>query len=105
MEDAVVAGLVKLSEKSNNKVKVITTKNDHVGIILSETPQSFLNIFNNTELIIAKGMGYYESLSEENLSSPIAHLFKIKCRSVAEDLNLSVNKNICMVKEKSNKQK
>ncbi len=98
LEDAIDAGLLELAEKSNSKVKVITTGTDHVGIILSETPKDFLDIFNNSELIIAKGMGYYESLSEEPIPCPIAHLFKVKCRSVAEDLILEIKKNVALLR-------
>jgi len=98
MEDAKTAGLLKLSDETNFKVQVISTKTDHVGIILSETPKEFLAIFYNAELIIAKGMGYFESLSEEKLNCPIAHLFKVKCRSVAEELKLEINRNVCFLR-------
>ncbi len=94
MEDAKAAGLLELSVNTNSKVKIITTGTDHVGIILSETPEEFLDIFNTADLIIAKGMGYYESLSEEQLSTSIAYLFKIKCRSIAEELNMAINSNV-----------
>ncbi|MFX0133060.1 MAG: DUF89 domain-containing protein [Candidatus Hodarchaeota archaeon] len=94
LEDAKAAGLLELSVNSNSKVKIITTGTDHVGIILSETPKEFLDIFNASDLIIAKGMGYYESLSEEKLPSSIVYLFKIKCRSIAEELNMAINSNV-----------
>lgn len=94
MEDAKAAGLLELSVKTNSKVKIITTGTDHVGIILSETPKQFLDIFNKVDLIIAKGMGYYESLSEEKFPSSIVYLFKIKCRSIAEELNMEINSNV-----------
>lgn len=96
MEDAKIAGLLELSAHTNSKIKVITTGTDHVGIILSETPNEFIDILNNAEIIIAKGMGYYECLSEETLTCPIVYLFKIKCRSLAEELNMEINSNVAM---------
>jgi len=99
MEDAKIAGLLELAIKSNSKVKIITTETDHVGIILSETPKNFLKTLYGAEIIIAKGMGYYESLSEENNITPIAHLFKIKCRSMAAELNKEINCNIALLRK------
>ncbi|NVM03732.1 MAG: DUF89 family protein [Candidatus Helarchaeota archaeon] len=98
IEDAKAAGLLELSVKTNSKVKIITTGTDHVGIILSETPKEFLEIFNKAELIIAKGMGYYESLSGEKLPTSIAYLFKIKCRSIAEELKKKINDYVVLLK-------
>ena len=40
MEDAIAAGLLEM-EKVSNKLKIITTETDHVGIILTEAPKKF----------------------------------------------------------------
>ncbi len=40
--------------------------------------------YNNADLIIAKGQGNYETLSEEK--RPIAFLLKVKCPVIARDI-------------------
>lgn len=58
-----------------------------VGVSLDEAPKEFLDLlFNPDYLIIAKGMGNYETLSEfENrLKGRIVYLYRAKCLSVAE---------------------
>ena len=57
LEDAKMA-------KIDEIAKVITTGSDIIGIILEECSEEFLKEFESADLIIAKGMGNYESLTE-----------------------------------------
>ena len=98
MEDAEVTGLVELSQKKDN-LQIITTGNDHVGLLLDEISEDFRLHFENAELIIAKGMGYYETLTEYTFQKPIAHLFRTKCSSVAEDVNVALDQNVALLRD------
>jgi uncharacterized protein with ATP-grasp and redox domains len=58
-----------------------------VGVSLEESPEEFLDLLFNPEiLIIAKGMGNYETLSEfeDRLRGRLIYVFRAKCLSVAE---------------------
>ena len=48
----------------------------------------FIRLYQKAELIISKGQGNYEALSEED--RPIFFLFKAKCPVIAEDVGCNV---------------
>ncbi len=79
LEDAMEVDLAQVAE-------VITTGSDHPGILLSKCSQDFQRRFRDADLIISKGMGNFEGLSEER--GPIFFLLKAKCRPVARELGV-----------------
>jgi damage-control phosphatase, subfamily I len=79
MEDALTCGLADI-------VKVIDNGSDAPGTILDECSPAFQKKFSEADLIISKGQGNYESLSD--IKAPIYFLLKVKCRVVSEQLNL-----------------
>ena len=65
----------------------------YIGTNLDESTKEFLEIFRNPEyLILAKGMGNYETISEfeDELKGRIIYILRAKCNTVAS--NLKVNK-------------
>lgn len=48
----------------------------------------FREVFNEVDLVIAKGMGAYESLSEYKFDKPVYVILKAKCEPVAENLRV-----------------
>ncbi|MHC1590724.1 MAG: damage-control phosphatase ARMT1 family protein [Candidatus Helarchaeales archaeon] len=98
MEDAKTAGLLDMMQEQDH-LSVITTETDHVGVILDEMSPSFQEHFYNSELMIAKGMGYYETLSDEKLPCPIVYLLRTKCKTVAEHLGVEHQKNVAFLKK------
>ena len=58
------------------------------GIILDECSKSFQEAFHAADLIIAKGQGNYESMSE--IEGPITFLLMAKCGVLAEDIGCEV---------------
>jgi uncharacterized protein with ATP-grasp and redox domains len=71
--------------KMNNVAEVIATGSDAPGTILNLCSEEFLKIYNNADMIISKGQGNYETLSEEN-KKDIFFLLKAKCALIAEHL-------------------
>jgi uncharacterized protein with ATP-grasp and redox domains len=55
---------------------------------LKECSDEFQSEFNNSDLIISKGQGNYETLS--NVKKNIFYLLKVKCEVVGRDLNRNV---------------
>lgn len=67
---------------------VLDTGAHTVGLVLEETTPSFREAFTRARLIIAKGMGHFETLG--HLPDPrLFFLLQAKCRPVAEALGLS----------------
>ncbi|MFA5088765.1 MAG: ARMT1-like domain-containing protein, partial [Candidatus Omnitrophota bacterium] len=73
-EDAVFCEIDKVA-------RVISSGVDAPGTILKYCSDEFLKIFDRADLIISKGQGNYEALSEVN--AKIYFLFKVKCPVIA----------------------
>lgn len=78
IEDALFCGIDKIA-------RVISSGSDAPGTVLELCSKDFLDIYNNADLIISKGQGNFEALSEE--MRPIFFLFKAKCSCIAEDIS------------------
>ncbi len=74
IEDAKFCGLTEI-------VEVIDNGSDAPGTILEDCKKEFLDIFWGSDLIISKGQGNFESLS--NVKHNIFFLFKAKCSVIA----------------------
>ena len=73
---------------------VITLGTDTIGLILEEVSDEFLSHYNSADLVVAKGMGYAETLTELELTSPHALLLRTKCQPVANLFEVSKNRNV-----------
>ena len=81
IEDALFCGI-------NRTAKVVSSGSDAPGTLLKYCSPEFIRIYQKAELIISKGQGNYESLSEEN--RPIFFLFKAKCPVIAKDVGCKI---------------
>lgn len=81
MDDARAVGMDEVAE-------VISTGVVAPGLILDHAHSSFLDCFRRAELILVKGQGNYESLSDE--PGPVFFLLMAKCAVVARDLGVEV---------------
>ncbi len=77
MEDAKDIGIDKI-------VSIISNGSGMPGTVLKNCSEKFRKVFINADLIISKGQGNYETLSESE--QKIVFLLKIKCDIVARDL-------------------
>jgi len=80
-EDARVAGL-------HDMVAVVENGSDAPGTVISDCGDDFLKLYAESDMIIAKGQGNYETLSDEN--RPIFFLLKVKCGVIAERIGYPV---------------
>ena len=74
--------------KMNELVAVIDNGSDAPGTILDDCSQGFRERFESADLIIAKGQGNYETLSEANKN--IFFLLQAKCPVIARDIGCEV---------------
>jgi hypothetical protein len=81
IEDAKFAGIDQTA-----KVNVITVGGGTPGVVLHLSSPKFLDHYKHADMIIAKGQGNYESLSDE----PIFFLLIAKCDLIARDLGVRV---------------
>ncbi|HDD36237.1 MAG TPA: DUF89 family protein, partial [Archaeoglobus veneficus] len=68
-----------------------------IGIIEEELPKVTLEKLEEADVIIAKGMANYESLSNARFK-PIAFLLTAKCEPVARDIGVEVGDMVAMLR-------
>ncbi len=81
LDDALFCGIDKIA-------RVISSGVDVPGTVLKYCSQEFLKIFKRADLIISKGQGNYEALSD--LNGKIYFLFKVKCPVIARHSGASL---------------
>lgn len=78
-EDALLSGITEVAE-------IISSGCDAPGNILKFCSEEFLKAYQSADLIISKGQGNYEGLSDEK--RPIFFLLKAKCSAIARELRV-----------------
>ncbi len=73
-------------------VTVIDNGSDAPGTILSDCSQEFHHHFAKSDLIIAKGQGNFETLSD--VPGNLFFLFKVKCRVIADQIRQPVGMQV-----------
>lgn len=79
-DDAIFCGIDSIAE--------IVTTSDTPGTILERCDPEFVDIFRSADMIISKGQGNYETLSEE--AGNIFFLLLAKCPVIAADLGVEI---------------
>ncbi len=88
-EDAVSVGM-------NTVAEVISNGDLSPGTALGKVSAEFLEIFNSADVVISKGQGNYECLSEAE--RPIYFMLMAKCDVVAESLGVPMKSAVCRKK-------
>jgi uncharacterized protein with ATP-grasp and redox domains len=83
MEDLGKAGL-----EGEVGEEVMTTGAANPGVVFSEASEEFKRAFRDADLILAKGMGYYEALSELPADGRVLHCMVAKCGAVARSIGV-----------------
>ncbi|MBA7507720.1 hypothetical protein ES706_06440 [subsurface metagenome] len=77
---------------------VITTGMASPGVILDLASNQFRQEFKTADLIFAKGMGHYESLSELPKEGKMFYCLMAKCTPVASSLRVPLNSYVAMLR-------
>ncbi len=85
MPDALAVGMRELTD-------VIDNGSDAPGTVLSDCSQTFKKRFRDADMIIAKGQGNFETLSEE--PGNIFFLFKAKCQVISEHAEVPIGSHV-----------
>ena len=90
MQEALDVGLDEVA-------RLITTGTDAIGVIYDDLSDSFRKEFWKTDIIIAKGLGNYEGLTEVDLKDkPVYCLLNAKCQPIARDIDVEIGGNVVL---------
>lgn len=90
-EDAQRIGLDKILDRT------VSTGLFAIGAVLAEAKDDLKEELDRADLIIAKGMANYESLSDQETSVPKVFLLRTKCEPVARSLGVPPDINVVRV--------
>lgn len=88
-EDAYAVGM-------NEYAEIISNGDCSLGTVLPRTSPEFKQIFDEADVVIAKGQANYECLSEEKKN--IYFMLFTKCQVIAQDIGVAEQKMICLNK-------
>jgi uncharacterized protein with ATP-grasp and redox domains len=78
--------------------RVITTGTDTPGVDMAMASEEFKAEFEAADLVLAKGMGYWETLSELPPQGKVFYLLKAKCKPVADSLGAALNSYVALLR-------
>lgn len=93
LEDAQMVQMADVAE-------VISNGDDSLGTVINRTAEPFRRLFYQADVIIAKGQGNFESLSEIDRSQ-VFFLFMAKCEAVANALQVANLSILCAENRKN----
>lgn len=76
---------------------IISTGTDEVGIRKEDMNGKVKDVWESDGIVIAKGMGNYETISEYGSERPVVHILKVKCQAVAQAVGKRVGQYIAMI--------
>jgi uncharacterized protein with ATP-grasp and redox domains len=78
--------------------RVITTGTDTPGVDMDMASEEFKSAFEASDLVLAKGMGYWETFSELPSQGKVLHLLKAKCQPVADSLGVALDSYVALLR-------
>jgi hypothetical protein len=91
LNDAKEVGMDKVADE------LMTIGTNSIGLLLDETSPQFRKKLAKSDHLIAKGMAYYETLTEMKFNKPVACLFKAKCFPVAHSVGVAKDSNVALL--------
>ncbi|MGF7119384.1 damage-control phosphatase ARMT1 family protein [Methanobacterium oryzae] len=90
VEDALQIGL-------DDAANLISTGTDSIGVIYGDVSEEFKEIFDESDLVISKGLGNYEGITEMKLGDkPVFCLLNAKCDPIARDIGVNLGDNVVL---------
>jgi uncharacterized protein with ATP-grasp and redox domains len=89
---------IRIAGLEQELIEIIDTGTATPGIDFSQASKEFINEFESADLILAKGMGYFESLSELPGKGSIFHCLKAKCRPVADFAGVPIDSFLAVLR-------
>ena len=83
---------------ANELPRVISTGTDTPGVDMDMASAEFKAELAAADIVLAKGMGYWETLTELTAQGKVLHLLKAKCRPVASSLGVALNSYVACLR-------
>lgn len=82
---------VEAAESGITDYPIVDTGNGASGVLLGQLSDDFNDALYNSDLVITKGLGNFESMEEDFKAVPLYFLFRVKCPVVARHINVPMH--------------
>jgi len=96
LNDALISDAINL--KLDEYAEIISTGAGSVGVVEDFVSSEFKELMNNVDLIVSKGMGNYEGLTEMTVNTPIYFLLTTKCNVISHEIGVPIKSPILLEK-------
>lgn len=79
--------------------KVYDTGSPSIGVNHERNSSEFLSLLESAPLIVAKGMGNFEAMTEFEPTAPTVHIMRTKCMPVAQHVGCERDKNVVLIRK------
>ena len=95
-DDATVDEIKKAGLEDKHK---ITPRGDSIGVWFEKTGQEFCKSWDDADLVIAKGMGCYETLADypKKTKGKVVLLMRVKCLPVSRDIKAPLGSTVVKI--------
>jgi len=83
---------------SQDMSRAISTGTNTPRVDMATASAEFKDEFENADLVLAKGMGCWETLSELPAEGKVFYLLKAKCQPVARSLGVPLNSYVALIR-------
>jgi len=97
LNDAIVSDAYDLG--LDEYTTVISTGANSVGVVKDYISDNLHELLNSVDLVISKGMGNFEGLTEMQVDSPIFFLLNTKCNVISSEIGVKLGSSICYKKD------
>ncbi|MBI4330095.1 MAG: DUF89 family protein [Chloroflexi bacterium] len=97
VQNDITLGDLEMAGLKSRVGRVMTTGNDFVGLDLESASKEFRREYESADLIVAKGMGYYETITELRPEGRVFFFLKAKCQPVADSLGVPLNTSLVRI--------
>ena len=93
LNDAIVSDAYDLG--LDEYATVISTGANSVGVVKDYVSDELHKLIDDVDLIISKGMGNFEGLTEMDINTPIYYLLNTKCNVISTEIGVELASSIC----------
>lgn len=96
LNDALIPDAKKL--KLEDYAHIISTGAASVGVVKDYISDELMEYLNSVDLIISKGMGNYEGLTEMHIETPVYFLLTTKCNVISREIGVPLGSPVILKK-------
>ena len=97
LNDAIVSDAYDLG--LDEYATIISTGTNSVGVVNEYISDQLHQLLEDVDLIISKGMGNFEGLTEMTIDTPIYYLLNTKCKVISREIGVEVGSSLCFKKD------